>query len=173
MKKTLLLLLIAVSIKSFSQNIGVSDLIKLSKLNLGQAEELLSSKDWVYLMGEEETKEKYGRATFAFEKNEITSQAKSFLDYIFSETENRVRIKIQFDTLEKYKEYNAELKKIGFDLVDSQMSKDTIIKFYQFEDYIIEFRVQSDKNTDRSNETKYRVMLAHKADYGTEFNGND
>lgn len=78
-----------------SQNLSLAQILEIKKKDLGNAEEYLTAKGWEFKNAEEETSDKLGKATFTYNKSDMSDMAESFLTFFYSNYSNKTRINIQ------------------------------------------------------------------------------
>lgn len=84
----ILILLQFVFSNSFSQNLSVLELSQLRKNNVAEVEEILTSKNWTYLAGDEPNMDDgeggmMGHLHFVYQKSANSDRGQSFLHYYF------------------------------------------------------------------------------------------
>ena len=65
----------------FSQNLTLAQILEIKKKDLGNAEEYLTEKGWEFQNAEEPTYNTLGKATFTYNKSEMSDIAESFLTF--------------------------------------------------------------------------------------------
>ena len=152
-----------------SQNITIDELASLRKKSFGNLEETLSSKNWVYIEGQEADFESMGNATFAFNKKEYDDSAQAFLNFIYDNSENEElcshRIVLHFFTKEKYNSYINRLKSIGCKLIKSNIQDGNIIKIYQGNTTTFRISIVAEKDVFGTTKTRYELFVIGNVDY--------
>ena len=64
-----------------SQNLTLAQILEIKKKDLGNAEEYLTAKGWEFKDAEEPTYDKLGKATFTYNKSDMSDIAESFLTF--------------------------------------------------------------------------------------------
>jgi len=146
MRKILLLLLVFMAnVTLFAQNLTLAQLIEIKKKDLGNAEEYLTAKGWEFMEADAPTEEKYGQATFSYNKSVTSTTAESFLTYYYFNMPKMTWISIQISKINKYNEYINTLKSNGCKLISSEVKEGKILKVYRGETYT--FLVETGKST--------------------------
>ncbi|WP_139375424.1 hypothetical protein [Sphingobacterium nematocida] len=115
----------------FSQNLTMSQILQIRKMDLGTATDFLSSKNWEFIEADEETEDSLGSIQFAFQKNAYNDNANSFFSYYFSEAYNIRRISLQIHNKAKYTEYLNAIKGYGCKLINSSVEDGNIVQLYR------------------------------------------
>ena len=84
MKRILILLSVFLVFFTHAQNLTMSHIEQLSKMDFSDAEEFLISKGWEFCGAEEETETTVGNVSFTYNKSDISDTAESFLTYLYS-----------------------------------------------------------------------------------------
>ena len=152
-----------------SQNLTIDELALLRKKSFGNLEETLSSKNWVYIEGQEAEEGSMESATFAFNKKEYDDSAQAFLKFIYDNSENEElcshRIVLHFFTKEKYNRYINRLKAIGCELIKSQIEDGVINKIYQGKTTTFKLSIVAEKDDFGTTKTRYQLFVISNADY--------
>ncbi len=152
-----------------SQNLTIDELALLRKKSFGNLEETLSSKNWVYIEGQEAEEGSMESATFAFNKKEYDDSAQAFLKFIYDNSENEElcshRIVLHFFTKEKYNSYINRLKAIGCELIKSQIEDGVINKIYQGKTTTFKLSIVAEKDDFGTTKTRYQLFVISNADY--------
>ena len=131
MKYKIFIVIFSFSSLVSAQNLTLAQLLEIKKMDLGTAEEYLTSKGWEFLDAEEPFDEKLGKASFSFNKSDSSDFSESFLTYLFSEISDFSRLSIQINNRIKYNEYLNTIKSYGCKLIDSKIENGEIIKIYR------------------------------------------
>jgi hypothetical protein len=108
----------------------MNQILELRKMELGNAEEFLTSKGWEFLDASEPSFEKSGTVTFTYLKDETSSVAQSFLTYIYN-IWGMKRIHIQVSENDKYINYINTIKGFGCKMISSYVEDGALVKIYQ------------------------------------------
>ena len=165
MIKNLLLILLSFFgiTHSFSQSITIDELISLRKKSIGEVEEALTSKGWVYQSGIQPDEHQLGTVLFASKPNYHYLQP--VIMYLYSSTDV-VRISITGVKKDRYDILLARIKSLGYKLISSKMSRDTLIKIYQGPTLTFEISVDNIKDgTDPLNVNAYTITIFENNDY--------
>jgi hypothetical protein len=131
MKKNICFLFLFITTNLFSQNLTLSEILKIKKMDLAKAEEYLTNKGWEFTDAEEEANGKMGSASFAYDKSEFSDKATSFITYYFSSYNLSKRINVQLHSKMKYNEYLSSIKSFGCKLLATKVIDGNIDKVYQ------------------------------------------
>lgn len=113
------------------QNLSLDQLLTLRTKPLAIVEEYLTSRNWEMLNSAAETDNSLGSIDFTYKKTTVSDQAESFIKYIYKISDSSSnRIEIQVNTLNKYNNYIARLKAMGFILRKTEVKTGEIIKVY-------------------------------------------
>lgn len=152
-----------------SQNLTIDELASLRKKSFGNVEEVLSSKNWSFLNGSESNSETMGSANFAFNKQDFSDEAESFLEFVYNNTENEEicnhRILFQFFDKVKYTTYINRLKSLGCKLIKTKIEDGNIIKIYQGSTTTFQISIIADKNELGITKTRYQFFIIGNVDY--------
>jgi len=148
----------------FAQNINSSQLIELCEKSLGEAEQLLSSRNWYYYTGNDETEDKLGNIRFVYDKPNFVegSPADYFLVYYFSEKAKANYIELLFGSDDTFKMLTQQLKNLKFDLDSSSTKYGNIVNIYKHAGHIVEVTIPPKIE---NNTKPYRFMFATKTNY--------
>lgn len=131
MKKLFIIFTFLFGITLFAQNLTLSEVLAVRKMDLGDADEYLTKKGWSFLAAEDETDEGFASAIYAFDKNYYDDTANSFLRYIYSESGVvDTRIIIQLHSQSKLNTYINQIKAWGGKQIDSYIDNGKIVKVY-------------------------------------------
>lgn len=157
----------------YSQNLTIDELASLRKNGFANAEEFLSGKNWTFLEGRKPTPDKLGSAVFAFNKGEYNDKSKSFLDFLYNNTENETicehRIVLQFFDRAKYNSYINRFKTLGCNLIKSEIEDGNIIKIYQGATTTFKTTILTEKNEMGATYTIYKLFILSNVDYSLHF----
>src|SRR5690606_24242045 len=103
----------------YAQNLTMAQLLNIRKMNIGEVTDYLSNRNWDFVEAEDETDEKLGSITFAYEKSDMNENAQSFLIYYFSDVYDTRRVMIQINKKVKYTEFVNAIKSYGCKLIES------------------------------------------------------
>ena len=97
-KKIVLLVMLFATSLAFSQKLTVGQLITLSKVGLGEVEELLTENNWYFYQAVDETAEAFGNAKFVYDRPDfkIGDAGQYFITYYYSEESSANAIEISF-----------------------------------------------------------------------------
>lgn len=156
------MMLFATSIMT-SQNVTVGEFLKLSKMSLGEIQEVLTEKNWHFYQGVDETKEVFGNVKFVFDRPgfKVGDAAKYFIIYYYSEDENANAIEMSFRTKQIFDSFTEQLDNLDFKLFSSKTDSGNIIKVYKHNGMIAEITIPP--NFDGMS--SYKFMFATKKDY--------
>lgn len=115
----------------FSQNLTMSQLVQVRKMNIGEITNFMTQKNWELLSASEETDDSFGELVFAYEKSIYDDKAISFLYYTFSEDLAITRVSIQVNIKSKYNEYMNAIKGYGTKYIGSTVSDKKIFQLYK------------------------------------------
>jgi hypothetical protein len=148
-----------------SQNLSLAQILEIKKKDLGNAEEYLTAKGWEFKNAEEETSDKLGKATFTYNKSDMSDMAESFLTFFYSNYSNKTRINIQINKKIKYNEYINSIKGYGCKLIKSKIVDGSIVKIYR--GATTTFEVISSTTSNFYNEEKaiWQIFIASNDDY--------
>ena len=165
MKHLLLALTLLISNSVLSQNLTLAQILEVKKKDLGNAEEYLTAKGWEFKDAEEPTYEKLGKATFTYNKSDMSDLAESFLTYYYSSNSENTRISIQVNKKIKYTEYINSIKGYGCKLIDSKIEEGRIVKIYR--GATTTFRVSSSTSSNFYNEETaiWKILIVSNEDY--------
>ena len=130
--KTKIFLLIAFlyAINITSQNLTLSEVLKVRKMSIGEVEEYLTKKKWKFFGGDEPSKDDLGVLNFAYNVG-LNDRAECWLYYYFSDESDLKRIAIETLDEKKYNEYLNQIKKWGGKMIDSKFEEKEIVKIYK------------------------------------------
>ena len=150
--RILLLVFTLITFNSFSQNLSLSELLKIREMSNGQVKDYLTSKGWGFLQGTEETEEDYASSFFNYGQDAV-------IKYSYS-TEGIELLSIGFRKKEKYSQYLAEIKKIGGALVDSKVEYGDLVEYYK--NAILTFKVVTriSENSFGEKSTSYSIIIS-------------
>lgn len=174
MKRTFTIItLLFCSLYLQSQNLTINELASLRKKSFGNVEEILSNKNWTFLEGDQPTSEKLGSAVFAYNKEEYSDKSKSFIDFLYNNTEDNAicehRIVLQFFDKTKYNSYVNSFKTIGCKLIKSIIEDGNIVKVYQGETTTFKVTIITKKNEMGVTATIYKFFILSNVDYNLNF----
>ncbi len=151
-----------------SQNLTLAQILEIKKRDLGNAEEYLTAKGWEFKEAKEPTNDKFGHATFTYNKSDMSDLAESFLNYYYSSYSDKTRISIQVNKKLKYNEYINSIKGYGCKLINSEIEDGRIVKVYR--DATTTFRVYSSTSSNSYNEETavWFIFIASNEDYDDE-----
>ncbi|QTV04864.1 hypothetical protein [Faecalibacter bovis] len=129
MKKIFLLFTILLSFSAFAQNLTLSEVLAIRKMELGDADEFLTAKGWNFLSAEEF--EDSSEAIYTYKKSLYEDIAESFLHYNYSTYNDRITVGIQVNSNTKLNTYVNQIKAWGGKLVKSYIEDGEVIKIYQ------------------------------------------
>jgi hypothetical protein len=115
----------------YAQNLTMAQLLNIRKMNIGEVTDYLSNRNWDFVEAEDETDEKLGSITFAYEKSDMNENAQSFLIYYFSDVYDTRRVMIQINKKVKYTEFVNAIKSYGCKLIESNVVDGSIRQVYQ------------------------------------------
>lgn len=127
----ILLLVSLNSLEANSQNLTINQLIDLTKKEVGQAEEYLSSRGWEMYKAKSPKEDFLGYIIFSYQKSTLNDKAISFLTFYFNEYNDDKRVKIQVNSSSKYNEYLSVVKSLGCKLISSHVTDGDLVKVYQ------------------------------------------
>ena len=147
----------------FAQDITVDQLIVLSKKNLGDVEEYLTSNNWDFFDGVDETDKSYGNAKFVFDRPNFkpADPAEYFATYYFSEEESSKALELSFRKKPLYDTFLIQIKELKFKLVTSRTTSGNIIKVYKKGSSIVEVSIPPDFTGINS----YKFLFAKNSSY--------
>lgn len=161
------------ALNAHSQNLTIDELASLRKNGFANAEEFLSGKNWTFLEGRKPTPEKLGSAVFAFNKGDFNDKSKSFLDFLYNNTESEAicehRIVLQFFDRSKYNSYINRFKTLGCKLIKSEIEDGNIIKIYQGATTTFKTTILTEKNEMGATYTIYKLFILSNVDYSLHF----
>jgi hypothetical protein len=148
-----------------SQNLTIAQILEVKKKDLGNVEEYLSSKDWVFLDAEAPSYEKLGQASFAYNKSDRSDNAESFLTYFYDIDSDISRIWIQVGKIAKYTEYINSIKAYGCKLIKSNVEDGNIVKIYR--GATITFKITSSIGENYYNDdvSVWYILITSNEDY--------
>ena len=144
-----------------AQNITVTQLSKLANQSLGEVEEFLTSNNWFFFQGNDETDEKYGNAKFVFDRPNFVPgvPASYFLTHYISENDNATATEIVFRDKDLFDSFHEQIKNLKFKIKDSRTKDGNIIKIFQKGSQIIEVSIPP------NGANNYEFLFANKRDY--------
>ncbi len=153
-----------------SQNLTIAQILEIKKKDLGNAEEYLTTKGWEFNDAEEASSDKLGKATFTYNKSEMSDLAESFLVYYYSSFLDITRIQIQVNSKVKYNEYINSIKGYGCVLINSEIKDGRIVKVYRGK--TTTFRISSSTSSNFYNEKSaiWTIFIASNEDYDLIWN---
>ncbi len=165
MKQILFFFLIFLSNVLIAQNLSMSQLLEVKKKDLGNAEEYLTAKGWEFLDAEEPKNDKLGKATFTYNKSDMSSRAESFLTFLYSNYSDKTRISIQVNKKEKYNEYLAAIKAYGCKLLNSKVEDGSIVKIYRGATTTFEISASTSTNFYNEETAIWHIFIVSNDDY--------
>ncbi len=174
MKVLFTLLFFGLSITSYSQNLSLEELISLRKNDIANVEEYLSAKGWVLFSSEEGEDGSLDKVNFAYNKNEYSDSAESFLNYYYSDLTGVTRINLQIFNTIKYNPLLAKIKSYGCKLIDSTISDGKIKKTYQgaTTTFMISIATRKEEYSE-STDTYYTLSVLENSDYELNFSESE
>lgn len=163
MKKIFLLFTILLSFSTFAQNLTLSEVLAIKKMELGEADEFLSNKGWEYFNVEEY--DAYNSVTFTFNKSMYDDKADSFFYYLYSNFTERKIVTIQINTKEKFNSYINQIKSWGGKLINSYVDEGHIIKIYQGSTMTYVSRTSTQTNDYDASTTVYNLTVMTNDEY--------
>lgn len=133
--------LVAISLITFGQNITIDQVISFYKKKLPVAEETLAAKNWELTRAEEPGGIMMGTSTFAYEKSEYNNGATSFITFRYGDDGVIETVYLQVNNTAKYNSYMTRLKAKGYKLEKSQVEDGSIQKIYR--DKTLTFLIKS------------------------------
>ncbi|MBU3662403.1 MAG: hypothetical protein FGM41_04300 [Bacteroidetes bacterium] len=126
----LFIMLLLISDKILGQNLTLSQILEIKKMDLGNVEEFLSARNWdIYNIQEVEPKD-YSTLTFSYNSKKA-EEVESYLTYYHSVYYINKRIEIQLHNKTKYNEYINSIKGYRCKLINSKVKQGEIIKVYR------------------------------------------
>lgn len=168
MKLNLIFLILLFPISGIGQNLTLDEILSFRSKDLADVEEFLIVKAWDYVEGEKSSEDSFGSATFGNGKVKGTNSTASLLTYFYSQNSDRRRILIQITNKEKYSNYIAKAKLLGFKLKNSKVVEGEILKLYQGKTTTIEIRVANDKFLN-TGIVFYTFFIVDNSDYQNNF----
>lgn len=166
MKKNLLMFtFLMISNSVFSQNLTLAQILEIKKKDLGNAEEYLTAKGWEFKDAEEPTYEKLGKATFTYNKSDMSDKAESFLTFFYSQYSDKTRISIQVNKKIKYNEYISSIKSYGCKLINSKVENGDIVKVYRGATTTFEVSSSTSSNFYNEETAVWHIFIASNDDY--------
>ncbi|WP_322970680.1 hypothetical protein [Faecalibacter sp. LW9] len=129
MKKIFLLFTILLSFSAFAQNLTLSEVLAIKKMELGDADDYLSRKNWEYL-GVEEL-DGFNVVNYAYKKSYYDDKAESFFKYIYFDSVDIKLITIQVNSKEKFNTYINQIKDWGGKIINTYIKNGDMVKIYQ------------------------------------------
>jgi hypothetical protein len=148
-----------------SQNLTLAQLLEIKKKDLGNADEYLTTKGWEFKGAEEPSDEKLGSVTYTYNKSEMSEMAESFLKYLYSDYNDKVRITIQINNKTKYNEYINSIKNFGCKLIKSKVEGGRIVKIYRGATTTFEIRSVSSTNFYNQETASWYILIVSNYDY--------
>lgn len=128
MKKLLVFFTFLVSIPLLSQNLTLNEVLAVRKMDLGDADEFLTNKGWMFIGANEN--ENGNEVIYAYNKSNHDDTAESFIYYNYSDFNDIVLVSIQIVKPEKFKAYINQIKAWGGKMIKSYLEEGEIIKVY-------------------------------------------
>jgi len=151
---------------SFGQNLTLSQVLSIRKLNIGNAEEYLTQRKWKFF-GAKEPKDGYlGYLDFAYNVSTFDDKAESFLTLYYSNyssSDNRILIQVVKEA--KYNEYVNQIKAWGGKIIKSYVEDDRLYKIYQGSTMTYIVRTFTQDESIYSKKTVYDFLIMTNEDY--------
>ncbi len=150
----------------FSQNLSLSQILSVRKMNLAEAEEYLTQKGWKFFEAKEKREGELVVATFAYNVGMYDNKAESFLGlfyYKFPEIENLLRIQVHKES--KYLEYLNQIKSWGGRVLKSYVEDDSIVKVYQGSTMTYVIYTSTSEDDFYSKSTVYQFLIMTNESY--------
>ncbi|MGV0948210.1 hypothetical protein ACTS9U_07025 [Empedobacter falsenii] len=163
MKKIFLLFTILLSFSTFAQNLTLSDVLAIKKMDLGDADEFLSKKGWEYLSVDEY--ENYNTVGYTYNKSYFEDKAESFFYYSYSTIFDRKMIGIQIHKKEKLNSYINQIKAWGGKLINSYVEDGVVIKIYQGSTMTYIIKTSSQTNDYDARQPIYYITIMSNEEY--------
>lgn len=166
--KRILTLLFTISFSNiaFSQNITLSQVLSVRKLNIGEAEEYLTQRKWKFF-GAQKPKDGYlGVLNFAYNVGTFDDKAESFINLYYSEyssLDNRISIQLVKET--KYNEYLNQIKSLGAKIIKSYVEDGDLYKIYQGSTLTYIVSTFTQEASLYSKKTGYSLLVMTNNDY--------
>lgn len=157
--------LLLISNSVLSQNLTLAQILEIKKKDLGNAEEYLTAKGWEFLDAEEPTYDRLGKATFTYNKSEMSSRAESFLTFFYASYSNKTRINIQVNKKIKYNEYINSIKGYGCKLINSKVEDGRIVKIYRGATTTFEVTSSTSSNFYNEETAVWQIFIVSNDDY--------
>ncbi|MCB9823340.1 hypothetical protein H6802_00025 [Candidatus Nomurabacteria bacterium] len=148
-----------------SQNLTLAQILEIKKKDLGNAEEYLTAKGWEFKDAEEPTYDKLGKATFTYNKSDMSDIAESFLTFFYSNYSDKTRISIQVNKKAKYNEYINAIKSFGCKLIKSKVENGNIVKVYRGATTTFEVTSSTSSNFYNEETAIWHLFIATNEDY--------
>lgn len=130
MKQLLLFLTFLFSLNVFAQNLTLSEVLAIRKMELGNADDYLMKKGWQFISAEE-TEDGYNTATYAYKKSTYDDTANSFFYYSYKNYSNMKVVSVQIHTNEKFNNYINQIKAWGGKMITSYIEDGDVVKIYK------------------------------------------
>lgn len=148
-----------------SQNLTLAQILEIKKKDLGNAEEYLTAKGWEFKDAEEPTYDKLGKATFTYNKSDMSDIAESFLTFFYSNYSDKTRISIQVNKKTKYNEYINAIKSFGCKLIKSKVENGNIVKVYRGATTTFEVTSSTSSNFFNEETAVWNIFIVSNEDY--------
>lgn len=162
MKNIALIFILSFSIQScFSQNLSLKQLIEIKEGDISAAKQYLIENNWEFLNEEQPLLREMGYATFAYNRDQLTNTAESFLNFYHSKYLSTIRVNIQGNLKLKYSEYEKAIEDFGCILISTGKE----VKVYRGEIYT--FKVSCSRNSIDENQefVPWGVFIISNEDY--------
>ncbi len=145
------------------QNLTVRQLLNLSKKSLGEVEQDITSNNWCFFQGVDETEETFGNAKLVYDRPKFKKGdvGQYFITYYYSQDDLANALDISFRNKQVYDSYMSQLDTLKFKLKPSKTVSGNIIKVFRHGGFIAE--VTYPPNFDKSNSFKF--LFARKSNY--------
>lgn len=169
MRKILFLgLLFLMTVQVSAQNLSLSELISLRKMDLDEAETFLTKRGWHYRTGEAPEEGKLGSAEFVYGSNGDFDYAESFLRFYYR-VYGENRIGIQIGKSQKATEYLEAIKRFAPSPINTKVENGNLIKIYVGATTTFELTTTKSRNKFGDDLASWNLFIVENEDYGEEF----
>ena len=161
-KKQLTFLFVCVASFAFSQNIKLTELLKLKDKTIQNAETVLANKDWMKV----NTTDDYIEYTHATKT--LASVLRPYIRlYTKNSPENKIRwVEIINIGSEKAAEYEKELKTLGAKSQNITVGLDrSIIRYFKAKNNTFQMKTFKNDESDNEDELKHNFLIFPNEDY--------
>lgn len=164
MKKYYLLSIFFISILCVNgQNITLTELASIRRLNLDEVDDYMVKKGWEFTDASEATENAVATVNYAYKRSNYTGDAVGFLSYMFTDpNDGSAWIWVQINEKNKISLLKKEIKSLGLKMISSYISGSAFIQEYKGASTTFIFR--NDKSESNPN-TNSSFLITVKPNY--------